>query len=1222
MNKFQQLSQLLREKILIIDGAMGTMIQRYKLTESDFRAERFKNYHKDLKGNNDLLVLTCPDIIKEIHSQYLAAGADIIETNTFNANGISQIDYDMPDLVYEINYEAARIARIAADEAMLINPEKPRFVAGALGPTNQTCSISPDVNNPGFRRVNFDTVVAGYYPQIQGLVDGGADILMIETIFDTLNAKAAIYAVSEYFHETGKRLPVIISGTITDMSGRTLTGQTLEAFYYSVCHAPEMLSVGLNCALGVKQMRSFLSELSTLAPYFITLYPNAGLPNEFGGYDETPSMMAAEIREYAQEGFLNIVGGCCGTTPDYIKAIADVVEGIVPRHIPDIEPLMRLSGLEPLVLRHDTNFVNIGERTNVAGSINFKKLIIDEKYEQALTVARQQVENGAQVIDISMDDAMIDAESTIKMFLNYIGSDPDIARVPIMLDSSKWTVIEQGLKRIQGKGIVNSISLKEGEEAFKERARKIMQYGAAVVVMAFDEQGQASNLERKIEIASRAYRILTDEIGFEPQNIIFDPNILTIGTGIDEHADYAMDFINATKWIKINLPLAKVSGGISNLSFAFRGNNKIREAMHSVFLFHAIQAGLDMGIVNAGQLEVYEEIAPELVELCEDLIFNRRQDATERMIDYASTLKVSDKAEAKVEDWRLASVEERLKHALVKGITEFIDEDTSEAIEQYSDPLQIIEGPLMAGMDHVGELFGTGKMFLPQVVKSARVMKKSVALIIPFIEKANEGKEKKAAGKILLATVKGDVHDIGKNIVGVVLGCNNYDVIDLGVMTNCEKILAEAIRLNVDIIGLSGLITPSLDEMVHVASEMKRLGFTIPLLIGGATTSRTHTAVKIAPSYNHPVIHVLDAGKSVPVVSNILGQNKDDYVKSVKDEYSKILENYNKNLSERRILGLKESRENSLQTNWNDQQINIPKNLGVKYFIDFPTDEIRKYIDWTQFFNAWELKGKYPAILSHPDYGEEAGKLFDEANELLEHIVKNKLLRANAAIGIFPANSNGDDIEIYADEQRNSVVSVIHTLRQQNFRQKSPNLSLSDYIATRGSKADYIGAFTLTAGLGIDELVEQFKQNNDDYRAILTKALADRLAEAFAELLHQYVRKDFWGYAATESLELDDLLKESYCGIRPAIGYPSLPDLSMNETVFNLMDVPKNIGIHLTENKMMNPGASVSGLYFASPLARYFAIGKIGRDQMEDYCKRCGINMARAEKMLSHVIGY
>jgi 5-methyltetrahydrofolate--homocysteine methyltransferase len=1223
---FNILTELLNKRILVLDGAMGTMIQRHKLTENDFRSERFKDHPCDLKGNNDLLSLTQPEIIKEIHREYLRAGSDIIETNTFSSTVIAQADYKLESIIYEMNYASAKLAKEAAEEFTKINPDKPRFVAGAFGPTNRAASISPDVNDPGFRAITFDDLASAYTEQAKGLIDGGADILLIETVFDTLNCKAAIFGISEYCRKINRQMPIMISGTIVDMSGRTLSGQTTEAFLISIAHTKNLLSVGLNCALGAKQMRPFIEELSKDAPCFISVYPNAGLPNEFGGYDETAESMAAILKDYGESGFYNIVGGCCGTTPDHIKAIAEIAKNIKPRQIPKSEPYLRLSGLEPVIVRPETNFINIGERTNVAGSKKFARLIAEGNYEEALSIARGQVEGGAQVIDINMDEGMLNSEEAMSKFINLLAAEPDIAKVPIMIDSSKWSVIEIGLKRLQGKGIVNSISLKEGEEIFKERARKILDYGAAVIVMAFDEEGQADTYEKKINVCKRAYDILTNEVGFPAQDIIFDPNVLTVATGMEEHNNYALDYINAIKWIKQNLPLAKVSGGVSNVSFSFRGNNVVREAIHSAFLYHAIKAGMDMGIVNAGQLEIYEEIPKDLLERVEDVLLNRREDATERLIDFAEKVKSKDKAEVKVDEWRTKPVKERLKYALVKGIVEHIDEDTEEARKLFDRPIEVIEGPLMAGMNVVGDLFGAGKMFLPQVVKSARVMKKSVAYLLPFIEAEKEkSAEKKGVGKVLLATVKGDVHDIGKNIVGVVLSCNNFKVIDIGVMVPADKILQTAIDEKVDVIGLSGLITPSLDEMVHVAKEMERRGFKIPLIVGGATTSRIHTAVKIAPSYSGTVIHVLDASRSVPVVTNLLiPETKDSYQAGIKEEYKKLREDYLKKSDAKNYISIEAARKNKLKIESDKFSIKQPNTLGVTTLQNFPLKTLREFIDWTPFFSAWELKGKYPKILNDEKYGVEATKLFNDANKLIDKIIAENLLTANGVIGLFPANSVIDDIEVYADEKRKAVKTTLHTLRNQNSKAPGePNIALSDFIAPKETGInDYIGAFAVTTGIGIEKLIAEFEAQHDDYNSIMVKAIADRFAEAFAEHLHQLVRTKYWGYAADESTAPELLIKEEYQGIRPAPGYPAQPDHTEKTAIFELLSVEQNTQITLTESMAMYPTAAVCGLYFANPKAKYFNVGKISKDQVLDYHKRKGLSIEETEKWLSPALNY
>ncbi len=1224
-NTTNRLKKILNERIMVLDGAMGTMIQKHLLTEEDFRGNKFKNHQQPLKGNNDILCLTQPEIIKNIHLEYLKAGADIIETNTFNGTRISQADYGTEEYAYEINYNAALLAQKAIEE--LEDKSKPRFVAGAVGPTNKTASMSPDVTDPGYRAITFDELYKAYSEQIKGLLDGGADIILIETIFDTLNAKAAIYAVTEIGEQTGKEIPVMISGTITDASGRTLSGQTLEAFWISVSHTPNLLSVGLNCAMGPQQLRPYIEELSKIADCYVSLYPNAGLPNEFGEYDESPESMKAVLRDYAENGFFNIVGGCCGTTPQHIKAFAGMVENLPPRKIPTIEPYLRLSGLEPLVVRPDSNFINIGERTNVAGSRKFARLIREENFEEALSVAREQVENGAQILDVSLDDAMIDGVTAMIKFLNLLAAEPDIARVPIMIDSSKWEVIEAGLKRLQGKGIVNSISLKEGENKFIEYAGKIKKYGAAVIVMAFDEEGQADSFEKKIKICERAYKILVNKVGFPPQDIILDPNIFAIGTGIKEHQNYAVDYFEATRWIKQNLPYAKVSGGVSNVSFSFRGNNTVRRAINSAFLYHAIEAGMDMGIVNPAQLDVYENIPQDLLELVEDVLFNRRDDATDRLIEYAEKVKQTTVTEHQKLEWREKPVEYRLEYSLVKGITGFIEEDIEEARQKYPSALDVIEKPLMKGMNKVGDLFGSGKMFLPQVVKSARVMKKAVSYLVPFIEQ-----EKKAAGNlshegtILLATVKGDVHDIGKNIVSVVLSCNNYNIIDLGVMVPSEKILSTAIEKDVDIIGLSGLITPSLDEMVHVAKEMKRLKLDKPLLIGGATTSKIHTAVKIARNYDGPVVHVLDASQSVPVVSNLLNKNlKKEFLKKIEDEYEKIRSRYNKKKGEKLFVSIQEARKNKLKIDWKNQTIKKPDFTGIKKFENYPLPEIREYIDWNPFFKAWGLKGKYPEIFDGSSQGKEAKKLFDDASEILNEIVRKNLLRAKAVIGIFPANTIGvDDIEIYTGEERTGILGILRTLRQQTKKAKgSANLALSDFIAPKDSEvADYIGMFALTTGHGIEELIDRYQKESDDYKAILAKSITDRLAEAFAELLHLKVRKEFWGYAAGENLTLQDLIAEKYTGIRPAPGYPAQPDHTEKITIFKMLDVENSTGITLTESLAMYPAASICGIYFSHPESRYFNVGKIDKDQVIDYSKRKGMPVKETEKWLKPYLNY
>jgi 5-methyltetrahydrofolate--homocysteine methyltransferase len=1237
------IQDILKERVLVLDGAMGTMIQRYKLQEDDYRGVRFKEWKSSLKGNNDLLVLTKPSVIEEIHNKYLESGADIIETNTFSCTRISMADYNMEELVPELNYEAARLAKKCAEEFTKKNPSKPRFVAGSIGPTTKTASLSPDVNNPGFRAVDFDQLVENYREQTRFLVEGGVDLLLVETVFDTLNCKAALFAIADFFEETGKTpLPVMVSGTITDASGRTLSGQTIEAFLYSVSHYP-LLSIGINCALGAELMRPYIEVLAKESPFHISVYPNAGLPNEFGQYDETPSHMSGTVSEFLKNKWINIIGGCCGTTDGHIKAIADVAATFSPRPLPEVEHIPKWSGLEPLKIFPGSNFINIGERTNLTGSIAFKKLIIEKNYEEALRVAREQVENGAQVIDINMDDGMINSEEAMVTFLNLIASEPDISKVPLMIDSSKWTVIEAGLKRVQGKAIVNSISLKEGEDTFRHHARLVKKYGAAVVVMAFDEKGQADNYERRIEICQRAYNILTKEVGFPPEDIIFDPNILTVGTGMEEHNKYAVDFINATEWIKKNLPYAKVSGGVSNLSFSFRGNNTVREAMHSAFLYHAVKVGMDMGIVNAGALAVYSDIPKELLEHVEDVIFNRRPDSTERLIDYASRVKSSGKAEKKDEEWRSYTPEKRLEYALVKGIVDHIEADTEEVRSRVSRPLDVIEGPLMAGMNVVGDLFGEGKMFLPQVVKSARVMKKAVAYLQPYIEAEKTTAVIKKAGRVLMATVKGDVHDIGKNIVGVVLGCNNYEVIDLGVMIPAEKILEEAKKLDVDMIGLSGLITPSLDEMVHVAKEMERLKFTIPLLIGGATTSRVHTAVKIDPHYSGSIIHVADASRAVPVVEKLLNDaSKDRVHHEQKAEYVKMRAAHEATQRTEHFLSLEEARRNKPKIDWKEADIRKPIKLGLTVLEDYSLAELAKYIDWTPFFMTWRLRGAYPKIFEDAQVGEEAKKLFNDAQALLKDIIKNKSLKAKAVFGLFPSNSVGDDIKLYSVDDKvhewtcekhgdkhqkvlqvgntDKTVATLNMLRTQRQMEEaaSANPCLADYIAPVDSgRVDYMGAFCVTTGEGLEELSAKFIKDQDDYNLIMVKALADRLAEAFAERLHEKVRKEYWGYAPTEKFSHEDLVREKYQGIRPAPGYSACPDHLQKKTLFNLLDVNKTIGVTLTESMAMIPPSSVSGWYFAHPDSRYFNVGKISRDQLEDYAKRNGLTVSVMEKWLS-----
>jgi 5-methyltetrahydrofolate--homocysteine methyltransferase len=1216
------LQSLLEQRILLIDGAMGTMIQRHQLDEAGYRGEQFAAHNADLRGANDILCITQPHIIRDIHRAYLDAGAHIIETNSFNATAISMADYKLEHLAYDINVAAARVAREAADAFMAENPGDERFVAGALGPTNRTASLSPDVNNPAFRSVTYDELVDAYYDQVRGLVDGGVDVLLPETTFDTLNLKAALFAIEKYFAEHGVRLPVMASVTITDASGRTLSGQTVEAFWNSVSHAP-LISVGINCALGARDMRPYIEELSSIAPVYISCYPNAGLPNELGGYDETPEMMAAELRDFAASGWINMIGGCCGTTPDHIRAIAAAVSDLAPRVKPEVEQMTRLSGLEPLTLRPDSNFTMIGERTNITGSPKFAKLIKAGDYEEALRIARQQIDGGANLLDVCMDEALLDSEAAMTRFLNLIASEPEISRVPIMIDSSRWTVLEAGLKTIQGKGVVNSISLKEGEEKFREQANLVKRYGAAVVVMAFDEKGQADTVERKVAICSRAYRILTEEVGFDGTDIIFDPNVLTVATGMEEHNDYGVAFIEATREIKRRFPLARVSGGISNVSFSFRGNNVVREAMHSAFLYHAIRAGLDMGIVNAGQLAIYEEIPRDLLELVEDVLLNRRKDATERLLTFADTVKGVEKTAATEEAWRKGTVEERLSHALVKGMADHIEADLEEARQKYPTSLSIIEGPMMDGMNIVGTLFGEGKMFLPQVVKSARVMKRGVAYLQPFMEKEKASSARSTQGKVLLATVKGDVHDIGKNIVGVVLGCNNYEVIDLGVMVPADRIIDTAIAEKVDIIGLSGLITPSLDEMVHVAREMERRGVKLPLLIGGATTSKLHTAIRVAPAYSQPTAHVIDASRAVGVVSDLLSVDRQEaFSSALAAEQQRLREEYKSREGDVSYLTLEEARRHRTTIDWS-RGVDRPVKTGVTVLPAIDLNEIVTYIDWTPFFQAWELRGRYPQILEDGVVGPRAQELFDDAQAMLSQIVEKKLLTARAVYGIFPANAVGDDIEIYSDEQRKSPATIFHTLRQQQVKQKgSENHALADFIAPKESGvADYAGAFVVTAGIGLDELVARFEADHDDYSSIMAKALADRLAEATAEWLHKRVR-DEWGYGTSESLSTEDLIRERYRGIRPAPGYPASPDHTEKRILFDLLDAEEAIDVTLTEHFAMWPASSVSGLYLAHPAAKYFALGKIDRDQVLDYHERKDIRLPLLERWLAPNLSY
>ncbi|ELY5145390.1 TPA: methionine synthase [Vibrio vulnificus] len=1213
-----QIEAQLKQRILLIDGGMGTMIQGYKLQEQDYRGERFADWHSDLKGNNDLLVLTQPQLIKEIHHAYLEAGADILETNTFNATTIAMADYDMESLSEEINFAAAKLAREAADEWTAKNPAKPRYVAGVLGPTNRTCSISPDVNDPGYRNVSFDELVEAYSESTRALIRGGSDLILIETIFDTLNAKACAFAVESVFEELGFALPVMISGTITDASGRTLSGQTTEAFYNSLRHV-RPISFGLNCALGPDELRPYVEELSRISETFVSTHPNAGLPNAFGEYDLSPEEMAEHVKEWAQSGFLNLIGGCCGTTPEHIRHMAMAVEGVSPRVLPEIPVACRLSGLEPLTIAKDTLFVNVGERTNVTGSARFKRLIKEELYDEALDVAREQVENGAQIIDINMDEGMLDAEACMVRFLNLCASEPEISKVPIMVDSSKWEVIEAGLKCIQGKGIVNSISLKEGKEKFVEQAKLIRRYGAAVIVMAFDEVGQADTRERKLEICTQAYRILVDEVGFPPEDVIFDPNIFAVATGIDEHNNYAVDFIEAVADIKRDLPHAMISGGVSNVSFSFRGNNYVREAIHAVFLYHCFKNGMDMGIVNAGQLEIYDNVPEKLREAVEDVVLNRRDDATERLLEIAEEYRenaVGKQEDASALEWRTWSVEKRLEHALVKGITEFIVEDTEEARLNATKPLEVIEGPLMDGMNVVGDLFGEGKMFLPQVVKSARVMKQAVAHLEPFINASKQAGS--SNGKILLATVKGDVHDIGKNIVGVVLQCNNYEIIDLGVMVPCEQILKVAKEQQVDIIGLSGLITPSLDEMVHVAKEMERLGFDLPLLIGGATTSKAHTAVKIEQNYSHPVVYVNNASRAVGVCTSLLSDElRPAFVERLQADYELVRDQHNRKKPRTKPVTLEAARANKVAIDWQSYTPPAPSQPGVHVFDDFDVATLRQYIDWTPFFLTWSLVGKYPTIFEHEEVGEEAKRLFEDANEWLDRIEQEGLLKARGMCGLFPAASVGDDIEVYTDESRTQVAKVLHNLRQQTEKPKGANYCLSDYVAPKESgKKDWIGAFAVTGGVNERELADQFKAQGDDYNAIMIQAVADRLAEAFAEYLHERVRKEIWGYAADENLSNEELIREKYQGIRPAPGYPACPEHTEKGPLWELLNVEETIGMSLTSSYAMWPGASVSGWYFSHPDSRYFAIAQIQQDQVESYAERKGWDLLEAEKWL------
>jgi 5-methyltetrahydrofolate--homocysteine methyltransferase len=1223
--RISQLKSLLAERIVILDGAMGTMVQSLQLSEDDFRGERFADYHMDIKGNNDILAMTQPHLIRDIHLSFLNRGVDIVETNSFNATTIAQADYDMQDIVTELNIAAAQVAREACDLAEQKDGQ-PRFVAGVLGPTNRTASISPDVNDPGKRNTDFDELVEAYTQATHGLLEGGADVILIETIFDTLNAKAAIFAVKEVEAAVGYEVPIMLSGTITDASGRTLSGQTTEAFYNAVAHA-QPLSVGLNCALGPEELRPYVAELSRVCETYVSVHPNAGLPNEFGEYDETPEQMAAEIAVWAEKGWINIIGGCCGTTPDHVKAMADVALRHTTRALPEIAPACRLSGLEPLNIDESSLFVNVGERNNVTGSAKFKRLIIEENYGEAIDIAVKQVEDGAQIIDVNMDEGMLDAKACMVKFLNLLASEPEASRVPIMIDSSKWDVIEAGLKCIQGKGVVNSISLKEGEDAFIHHAKLVKQYGAAAIVMAFDETGQADTLERKIEICKRSYDVLTQKVGFPPQDIIFDPNIFAVATGIEEHNNYGLDFINAVTWIKANLPHAKISGGVSNVSFSFRGNNPVREAIHSVFLYYAIQEGMDMGIVNAGQMAIYDDLPEKLRQAVEDVILNKDPEAGERLLEVAEEFRGDGQAASKVADtaWREQSVEKRLEHALVKGITDYIEEDTEEAYQKLGSGLHVIEGPLMDGMNVVGDLFGSGKMFLPQVVKSARVMKRAVAYLDPYLLAAKT--EGQANGKIVMATVKGDVHDIGKNIVGVVLQCNNFEVIDLGVMVPAEKILDTAVEQDANVIGLSGLITPSLEEMVNVAKLMKERNMDLPLLIGGATTSKAHTAVKIEPQYDHPVVYVKDASRAVGVAQSLISNDlKVDFAAKIRAEYEQVREERKARAQQVKRIPIKQARTNPALTDqaWQEFTPVRPKFLGSKVLDNFPLEKLVERFDWSPFFQAWELHGKYPRILDDKVVGEEARKVFADAQTMLKQIIDEKWLTAKAVYGFYPANRVGDDIEVYADESRNQVLHTFHHLRQQAEKKRGgANNCLSDFIASKESRVpDYIGFFAVTAGIGIDEHVERFEKDHDDYHAIMLKALADRFAEAFAETLHEIVRKDDWGYAPDENFDNEDLIKERYQGIRPAAGYPACPDHTEKGILWELLKPDETIGLDITESFAMTPTAAVSGTYFAHPESRYFGVGSLGRDQVEDYAHRKGWTIEETEKWLAPNLGY
>lgn len=1218
-----------QQRILILDGAMGTMIQRHSLDEAAYRGDRFANYHTDVQGNNDLLSLSQPDIIRDIHTAYLEAGSDIVETNTFSSTTIAQADYEMEHLAYELNVEGAKLARQACDAMEAADPSRPRYVAGALGPTNRTASISPEVNDPGYRNINYDQLREAYAEATRGLIEGGADLVLIETVFDTLNAKAAVHGVQDVFEETGITLPLIISGTITDRSGRTLSGQTTEAFWNSLRHA-KPFAVGLNCALGADEMRPYAAEIARVADTYVCIYPNAGLPNEFGEYDQMAEEMATITGEFAEAGLVNILGGCCGTTPEHITAIAEAASKTAPRAVPEVTPHMRLSGLEPFTLTDDIRFVNVGERTNVTGSARFRKLITEGDFDTALEVARQQVDNGAQIIDVNMDEGMLDSEAAMVRFLNLAATEPDIARVPVMIDSSKWSIIEAGLKCVQGKAVVNSISLKEGEASFIEQARLCQRYGAAVIVMAFDEDGQADTADRKFEICKRSYDILTQTIGFAPEDIIFDPNIFAVATGIEEHNNYAVDFVEATGRIRRELPGAHVSGGVSNISFSFRGNEPVREAMHSAFLYHAIQQGMDMGIVNAGQLTIYEDIEPSLKQAVEDVLLNRRDDGTDRLLEVAETYRGQKGVEQKVDlSWREAPVAERLSHALVNGIGDYIEEDTEEVRAQVARPLNVIEGPLMDGMNRVGDLFGDGKMFLPQVVKSARVMKRAVAYLEPYMEAEKAAAQAQGAvqkssskGKVLMATVKGDVHDIGKNIVGVVLQCNNFEVIDMGVMVPAADIIARAIEEDVDIIGLSGLITPSLDEMCHVAAEMQRQGLDIPLLIGGATTSKVHTAVKINPNYTRgQTVYVTDASRAVGVATNLLSEDQsDDYKADILADYQSMAEAHARGREEAVRVSIHDARDNRFDVAHTPVK---PSFLGTKVFDDYNLAELRDYIDWTPFFQSWDLHGRYPAILTDNVVGEAATALFKDAQDMLDKMIAEKWLTAKAVIGFWPAAREGDDIIVYTDDTRSTERTRLHSLRQQMQRREGrANFALSDFIQPVGGAADYIGGFAVTSGHGEDAVAKNFEEAGDDYSSILSKALADRLAEAFAERMHQRVRTEFWGYASDEKLDNEQLIAEDYVGIRPAPGYPAQPDHTEKQTLFELLEATSAVDISLTESFAMWPGAAVSGLYFSHPESQYFGVGKIARDQVEDYAKRKGMSVAECEKWLAPILSY